>query len=118
MYRMKRDMSGNTLAELVGLSRHAIMDYENGVTAPSLEDVKAIAAVLDIEADKLYDEYYRFLDYPYAERVKEIRTEHNLLQRELGEMLGVGRRTVERWENSKTVVTRERWEQLKLLGLL
>jgi len=117
-YRTKRYMTGNTLAELVGLSRYAIMDYENGVTEPSLEDLNKMAVALNIEADKLYDDYYRFLDYPFSVKIKEIRKEHNLLQRELGAMLGLNRRTIERWESGRNKVTREMWEKFKVLGFL
>ena len=91
-HRMKRNLHGYTLAELVGLSRYAILYYENNQTEPLLDDLKKIAAALDIEADKLYDDYYRFLDYPYFTKVKQLRKEHGLLQRELGAMLGVTRR--------------------------
>jgi transcriptional regulator with XRE-family HTH domain len=117
-YRLKRNMTCDTLAELVGLSRYAIMYYENGQTEPSLEDLKKIASALGIEADKLFDDYYRFLDYPYSERIKQIRVEHHLRQRGLGELLGVIRRTVERWEHGKHIVDRATWEQLKTLNLI
>lgn len=117
-YRMKRNMNGDMLAELVGLSRYAIMYYENNQTEPLLSDLYKIADVLNIEADKLFDDYYRFLDYPYNEKIKEIRSERNLLQRELGTMLGVGRRTIERWEYGKNKITRDVWGKLKKLGLV
>ena len=117
-YRMKRNLYSHTLAELIGLSRYSILHYENNQTEPLLSDLKKMAAVLDIEADKLFDDYYHFLDYPYSTRIKQLRKEHGLLQRELGAMLYVGRRAVERWETGKATVTRETWEQLKTLGLL
>ena len=117
-FRTKRYPNSHMLAEAVGLSRYAILDYENGVSEPSLEDLNKISVALKIEADKLYDDYYKFLNYPYYVKIKEIRTEHNLLQRELGEMLEVGRRAVERWEHGKNIVSREKWEQLSLLGFL
>ena len=110
-------MSINTLAELVGLSRCAVLDYESGRTEPTLESLKEIAVALNIEADKLYDCYYAFLDYPFTTKTKEIRAKHRFLQRELGEMLGVGRRSVERWEGGKNTPSRDRWEQLKALNL-
>ena len=94
-FRTKRNMHGETLAERIGLSRYAIMYYENNQSEPTLGDLKNIAAALGVEADMLYDGYYRFLDYPYSEGIKKIRSEHSLLQRELGEMLGVGRRAIE-----------------------
>jgi len=117
-YRTKRNIHGYTLAEAVGLSRFAIMYYENNQSEPLLEDLKKIAVALEIESDKLFDDYYRFLDYPYSEKIKEIRKERNLLQRELGETLGVGRRAVERWEHGKNVIARETWELLRELNYL
>ena len=117
-YRVKRGMTGDMLGRLVGLSRHAIMYYENRQREPLLDDLKKIAVVFEIEVDKLYDDYCRFLDYPYSARIKEIRAEHNLLQRELGAMLGVTRRAVERWERGQNKVTREIWVKLKVLALI
>jgi transcriptional regulator with XRE-family HTH domain len=111
-------MNSDKLAELIGLSRYAIMHYENNQTEPKLEDLKKMASVLDIEVDMLYDDYYRFLDYPYYVKMKEFRIERGLLQREFGAILGVGRRTVERWEHGRNEVTRERWEQFKHLRFL
>lgn len=111
-------MIGNTLADLVGISRYAIMYYENNQTEPPLDYLKRMANALDIEVDKLYDDYYSFLDCPYSEKIRQIRKDHNLLQRELGEILGVTRRAVERWEHGKNKMSRETWEQLGMLRLL
>jgi len=117
-HRTKRHMLVNTLAEEIGLSRYAIMSYENNQTEPLLEDLKKIAAVLGVESNSLYDDYYCFLDYPYSAKIKEMRKSHSLLQRELGIMLGVTRRAVERWEHGKNTVSRNTWKQLKDFGLL
>jgi transcriptional regulator with XRE-family HTH domain len=117
-YRNKRHMLGNTLADNTGMSRHAIMDYEAGTSEPLLEDLQKIATAPDVEVDKLYDEYYKFLAYPYSQKVKELRKEKKLLQRELGDMLGVTRRAVERWEHGINKVKRETWEKLRILKLL
>ena len=117
-YRRKRYMKSNTLAEQIGLSRYAIMDYENGKTEPSLDDLKKIAVVLNVEVDKLYDDYYRFLDYPYYAKIKDIRMGHKLTQAKLGELLGVTPTAVKRWEWGKNKVSREVWEKLKALSFL
>ena len=94
------------------------MYYENNQTEPTLYDLKKIADALGVEVDMLYDDYYRFLDYPYTVRIKQIRAEHNLLQRELGAVLGVTRRAVERWEHGRNVTPRGTWGRLKELSLL
>jgi len=117
-YRVKRDIHGYMLAEMIGLSRHAIIYYENNQTEPLLEDLKKIATALDVEADKLYDDYYRFLDYPCGEKIKEIREERGLYQHQLAKVLGADRRTIERWERGYGVIKRATWEKLKSLRLL
>ena len=117
-FRTKRDIHGHALAEMIGLSRYAIMYYENNQTEPLLEDLKKIANALGIEADILYDDYYRFLDYPCGEKIKDIRKEHGLYQHQLAKMLGVDRRTIERWEHGRGVIKRATWEKFKSLGLL
>ncbi len=117
-YRNKRHMLGNTLADKIGMGRYAIMNYEAGITEPLLEDLQKIAYALDIESDKLYDDYYTFMAYPYSKKIKELRKEKKLLQRELGVLLGVTRRAVERWEHESNRVTRDMWEKMKELNLI
>jgi transcriptional regulator with XRE-family HTH domain len=94
------------------------MSYENNQTEPLLKDLKKIAQILEIEVDKLFDDYYRFLDYPYNEKIKELRKRQKLPQCELGAILGVGRRAVENWERGNTVTKRKTWERLRKLNLL
>ena len=94
------------------------MRYESGETEPLLDDLKRIAEALKIEPYMLYDDYYRFLDYPYSKRIKEIRNKKNLSRKQLGDMLGMSRRTVAHWENETNAISREKWEQLKNLELL
>lgn len=111
-YRTKGRMDCNTLAELIRVSRFAIMRYESGETEPTLEDLKKMAVVFGIEADKLYDDYYRFLDYPYTRKIREIRKEQQMTQREFGGLLGVTVSTVKRWESGRHNVPRDVWEKL------
>lgn len=111
-YRMKRHMTGNMLAQKCGISRYAIMDYESGETEPDLLALKRIASVLEINADNLYDEYYRFLAYPYSKKLKEMRKQMKLTQKEFGNLFGVGRKTVERWESGEILTTRERYYEI------
>ena len=117
-YRTKRGMTCDTLAERVGQSRHGIMYYENNEVEPSLDNLKSIAGALDIKPDMLFDDYYRFLDYPYSDKIKQIRAERHLPQREFGEMLGVDRRTVERWEHGRHIPPREILDKLKALKFI
>jgi transcriptional regulator with XRE-family HTH domain len=116
-YRTKGYMNCDTLAELTGISRYSIMRYESGETEPSLDDLKKMAAVLGIEADKLFDDYYRFLDYPYTQKLKEARAEKKITQRKLAEIMGVTAMTAKRWEYGGHVVVRGTWEMMKRFRL-
>lgn len=117
-YRTKRGVTCDMLAELVGVSRYAIMRYETGETEPSLENLRQMATIFDIDADKLYDDYYRFLDYPYSSKIREVRKARKMVQREFGEKLGVTAGTVKRWESGQHGVTRNMWETLKALAII
>ena len=117
-YRRKAGLYTHELAELATISRHAVMDYENGTSEPLLELLNKIAEICSVEADKLYDEYYAFLAYPYSAKLKEIRKTNKLLQRDLAALLGVGTSAVADWEQGRTVIKRKTWEQLVELGLL
>ena len=118
IYRIRNGLQQQELAERAGISRHAVMRYENGLTKPTLEILYVIADVLGIKVDKLYDGYYAFLAYPYSAKMKEIRKANKLLQRELATMLGVGTKAVADWEQGKSVALKKTWEKLLELELL
>ena len=52
-YRLGRDLSQEKLAEKVGVSRQAVTKWESNQSAPSTENLLAIAEVLDISIDEL-----------------------------------------------------------------
>lgn len=96
-YRETQHIFIHQLAQMTCISRYALMDYE---------------------ADKLFDDYYRFMAYPFSAKVRQTRKTLKLTQSEFGALLNVGRRAVERWEKGKTQVTRKVWERMKGKGLV
>ena len=50
-HRRKVGLYTYDLAELAGISRYAVMDYENGTSEPPLELLNIIAAVCGVETD-------------------------------------------------------------------
>ena len=117
-YRRKAGMYTHELAEQTEISRHAVMDYENGTSEPPLELLNKIANVCKVSADKLYDGYYAFLAHPCSNKLKEIRKENKLLQRDLATMLGIGTSAVADWEQGRTIIKRKTWKRLQELELL
>ena len=117
-YRLKKNIDGDTLAGYLDVNRAMITYYEKGHCNPTVATLKRIAVALNIEPDLLFDDYYRFLDYPYTERLKQIRTENNLTSSEFGAILGVSSVTINAWQRGQHVMNRKAWEKLKALGLL
>ena len=116
-YRRKAGLYTHELAELATISRYAVMDYENGASEPPLEILNKIAEICGVEADKLYDGYYAFLAYPYSAKLKEIRKENKLRQRDLATILDIGASAVADWEQGRTVIKRKTWKRLQELCL-
>jgi transcriptional regulator with XRE-family HTH domain len=117
-YRRKAGLYTHELAEQAEISRHAVMDYESGTSEPPLELLNKIADVCKVSADRLYDEYYAFLAYPYSIKLKEIRKANMLYQYDLSKLLSIGTSAVADWEQGRTVIKRKTWERLVELGLL
>jgi len=103
------------LATHTGISRSPLLKYEYDQTRPSLRDLKKIAAALGIDVSELYDDYYRFIDSNFPERIKKIRIERDLHQYELGKLLGVTHAQVSKLGLGRSILTRKQWERLKEL---
>lgn len=52
-YREEKGLTQSALAEMVGISRFSIMDYENCSKSPTLDTARKIASALDVELDFL-----------------------------------------------------------------
>ncbi|MDO5116556.1 MAG: helix-turn-helix transcriptional regulator [Synergistaceae bacterium] len=52
-YREEKGLTQSALAEMVGISRFSIMDYENCSKSPTLETARKIASALGVELDFL-----------------------------------------------------------------
>lgn len=89
------------------------MRYESGEIEPGLGNLMKIASILKIQPDKLFDDYYHFLSYPYSQKIKELRKQMKLTQREFAVLLSVDRKTVARWENGKIIITRLSYDKVK-----
>ena len=51
--RRKKKISQEKLAELLGISRQTLSNYENDITSPDLNQAKKICQIFDISLDEL-----------------------------------------------------------------
>lgn len=117
-YRIKCGLFQKDMAELLKIDRSTYARYEGGtLKSYSINVIKMCAEIFGIEADKLLDKYNRFIFEGQGEQVKRKRLETGLSQGEFGELYGVSKNTVRRWENDSIKMSRKLWERIFKSGI-
>lgn len=85
------------------MGRNTLRRYEQGITYPSLENIKKLADILDTDVTELYDECILFiLNLP--SNIKHIKKQYNLTSIELAKQIGINNpRTISDWINNKHI---------------
>ena len=108
-YRNFRGLLGKELAALIGVNHATIVNYENLKSPFDYNNAIKIAEVLQIEKELLFDDFNKFIDYPYHQKLKEVRTELHLTQVEFAAFSGINRSTLSAWEKGTWIPTRENY---------
>lgn len=97
-YREYRGLLRRELGDMTGISETTILNYELGYMPIAYDKAKRLAKALEIDEKLLFDDYCRFLDYPFQLRCKELRLELGLTQVEIADKAGIARGTYGTWE--------------------
>lgn len=108
-YRKFRGLLGKELAALVGVNHAAIVNYENLKSPFDYNNAVKIAEVLRIDKELLFDDFNKFIDYPYYQKLKEVRTALHMTQIEFADFSGVRRSAIPAWEKGTWIPTRENY---------
>ncbi len=101
------------MAELLKIDRSTYARYESGsLTSYPFNVIKRCAEIFGVEADKLLDDYNRFIFEGQGERVRKTRLESGLDQGAFGKLYGVSGNTVRRWENGSVRMSGRMWERI------
>ncbi len=111
-YRLLNNFTQEELADRSGLDRSTIIRYENNLVDHSIDILDKICKVFKIEPFTLYDDYLKFISSDYGNIIKKLRNNLGVTQKEFGEILGVHRKTVARWEKEQLYPTRENYFKL------
>lgn len=118
-YRIKCGLLQKDMAELLKIDRSTYARYESGsITSYPINVIKRCAEVFGVEADKLLDDYNRFIFEGQGEQVRRKRLESGLTQGELGKLYGVSKNTVRRWENGSVRMSKGMWERIFKRGIM
>ncbi|MBN3750817.1 transcriptional regulator [Burkholderia stagnalis] len=107
--REELGLAQEALGATLGLDRNSISRLERGSLNISLDKAKAIAEALGVSLGSLLGDpapaSNQQVQTRFGERVRSLRTEHGLKQRELAERMGVDRNLVSGIESGKRSAT-------------
>lgn len=128
MLRKKEGFTQREVADFFGIQQPVYQKWESGNRKPTYENLSMLACIFDVSIDFLLSEYAEILKERYLKfkkekkeeekqqvfsvRLKELRLQHGLTQKELVELLGVKRNTYSDWENGKCKPNYEKLEKL------
>lgn len=100
--RLKKNLSQMRLAELIGVNKQTISQYERGVRFPTKENLNALCDALGVSSDYLLGREQNKVSANFSANLKDIRVSRNLTQKDLAEIINVSDRTVSSWEAGRT----------------
>ncbi len=105
-----KDLYGLTITEIcerAQMSDAYFREWQRGICEPRATDVGRVAEILNVTCDFLliggrkYDAPYMFPMNTIAERIKMLRMENLMTQKDMWEKIGRGHGTVYRWETGQ-----------------
>lgn len=111
-YRQRKGLTTRQLAESVEVVPATVLMYERGQFPIPYQTAVAMAKVLEIDRNLLFDEFAQFLDYPYSDRLREVRNAHRLNQAAFAEKTGVSLSIYSKWEGGSRQPSRKMYQQL------
>lgn len=110
-FRTKRGISQKQVSEETGIAIAALNKYEKGMVLPNLEAIIKISDVLNVSIDELIGRNIKKENNNYrvyckiSERIKSLRIDKGLSQKELAELLNTNYFNVRIWEEAFINVT-------------
>lgn len=111
-YRQRKGLSTRQLAEGVGIVPATVLMYEREQFPIPYQTAIAFADILEIDSNMLFDEFAQFIDYPYSDRLREVRKAHGLNQTDFAERANICYSIYAKWETAVRQPSRKIYEQL------
>ena len=111
-YRQRKCLTTRQLAESVGIAPATVLMYERERFPIPYQTAVAMAEILEIDRNILFDEFAQFMDYPYSDRLREIRKAHRLNQATFAEKAGISLSIYSKWEGGSRQPSRKMFRQL------
>ncbi len=97
-YRELNGLTRKELAEKLHITPETLLAYEKGKRPILYTTALNISMMLNINKELLFDNYCRFLDYPYYKRLKKVQKYQCLNQTKFAKSLGISLSSYAKWE--------------------
>ena len=87
-YRQRKGLTTRQLSESVGIVPATLLMYERGKFPIPYPTAVAFADILKIDRNLLFDDFAQFMDYPYSDKLREVRKVYGLNQTDFAEKAG------------------------------
>ena len=111
-HRLRKGLTTRQLAESVGIVPATVLMYECERFPIPYQTAVATAKVLEIDRNLLFDEFAQFMDYPYSDKLREIRKVYGLNQTDFAEKANICYSIYAKWETAVRQPSRKMHEQL------
>lgn len=85
--------------------------YEYGQFPIPYQTTVAIAEVLEIERNLLFDAFHQFMDYPYNDKLQKVRKTYELNQSTFAERAGISWSIYSKWKGKSRQPSRKMYQQ-------
>ena len=111
-YRQRKGLTTRQLAENVGIVPATLLMYEREQFPIPYQTTVAFADILKIDRNLLFDDFARFMDYPYSDKLREVRKTYGLDQATFAEKAGISLSIYSKWETTVRQPSQKMYEQL------
>lgn len=111
-YRQRKGLTTRQLAESVEIVPATLLMYERERFPIPYQTAVSIAEVLEIDENLLFDDFAQFMDYPYNDKLREVRKTYRLNQATFAEKAGISLSIYSKWESGSRKPSRKMYEQL------
>lgn len=111
-YRQRRGLTTRQLAESVGIVPATLSMYEREHFPIPYQTAAVFADILKINKNLLFDDFARFMDYPYSDRLREVRKIYGLNQAAFAEKANICHSIYAKWETAVRQPSRKMYEKL------
>ena len=111
-YRQRKGLTTRQLAESVGIEPATVLMYEREQFPIPYQTALAFADILEINRNLLFDEFAQFMNYPYSDRLREVRKAYGLNQADFAEKAGISLSIYSKWESGSRQPSRKMYQQL------